>query len=172
MPGYIFKKRLQNFAKFWAGLCKKVKKMDNEYELLLLSNQICFPTYAVANKILRRYQPLLKQLDLTYTQYVTMMVLWEKKVVNEKDLCKALYLKANTLTDLLQKLKKKGYVDITRDLIDMRNITISLTEKGMNLREKAVDIPKTLACEHWLTDEEFVQFKTLLCKLLQGDWEK
>ena len=60
--------------------------MDKEYELLLLENQVCFPTYAVANKILRRYQPLLKKINLTYTQYVTMMVMWEKEVVNEKDL--------------------------------------------------------------------------------------
>ena len=76
-------------------------------ELLLLKNQICFPTYAVANKIIRRYQPLLKKLNLTYTQYVTMMVLWEKGSVNEKDLCEALYLKPNTLTDLLNILKRK-----------------------------------------------------------------
>ena len=84
-------------------------------ELLLLSNQVCFPTYAVANKILRRYQPLLKELDLTYTQYITMMVLWEKEVVNEKDLVKALFLKANTLSELLKKLEKKGYVEICKD---------------------------------------------------------
>ena len=72
--------------------------MDHGYDLLLLENQVCFPAYAVANKILRRYQPLLKKLDLTYTQYVTMMVLWEKGAAHEKDLVKALYLQANTLT--------------------------------------------------------------------------
>ena len=82
--------------------------MKEDYSMLLLKNQVCFPTYAVANKILRRYQPLLKELNLTYTQYVTMMVLWEKETVNEKDLVSALYLQANTLTDLLKKLKEKG----------------------------------------------------------------
>ncbi len=143
---------------------------DNE--LLLLENQVCFPTYAVANKILRRYQPLLRELDLTYTQYVTMMVMWEKEEVNEKDLVNALYLKANTLTDLLKKLEKKGFVDIKKDEKDRRHIVIRLTEKGRDLRNKAVHVPKTLQEEHWLTDEEFETFKTLLYKLLEGDWGK
>ena len=146
--------------------------MENEYDLLLLKNQICFPTYAVANKILRRYQPLLKKINLTYTQYVVMMVLWEKESVNEKDLVNALYLKSNTLSDLLRKLKKKGYIDIIRDEIDKRNIDISLTDEGRRLKEQAVEVPKTLADEHWLTDGEFLEYKKLLYKLLEGDWEK
>lgn len=146
--------------------------MDSDYELLLLENQVCFPTYAVANKILRRYQPLLRGLDLTYTQYITMMVLWERESVNEKDLVKALYLQANTLTDLLGNLKKKGYVDIRKDGKDRRNIIISLTEQGRILKDKAVNVPKTLIDEHWLTDEEIIVFRKLLYKLLQGDWGK
>ena len=146
--------------------------MQSDYDLLLLENQVCFPTYAVANKILRRYQPLLKELDLTYTQYITMMVLWEKESVNEKDLVQALYLQANTLTDLLNKLKKKGYVDIQKDKKDKRNILISLTEDGRRLKDRAVDIPKTLIDEHWLSDEEVKTFKELLYKLLKGDWAK
>jgi DNA-binding MarR family transcriptional regulator len=146
--------------------------MENDYRLLLLENQVCFPTYAVANKILRRYQPLLRELDLTYTQYITMMVLWEKEAVNEKDLVKALYLQANTLTDLLGKLKNKGYVDIQKDDKDRRTILISLTEKGRKLKDRAVNVPKTLIDEHWLNDEEVKVFKTLLNKLLKGDWGK
>ena len=78
--------------------------MDNKYDCLLLKNQLCFPIYAVANKIIRRYQPLLKDLDLTYTQYIVMMVMWEKEVVNEKDLVNSLFLQANTLNPLLKKL--------------------------------------------------------------------
>lgn len=146
--------------------------MNEDYSLLLLENQVCFPTYAVANKILRRYQPLLKELNLTYTQYVTMMVLWEKETVNEKDLVKALYLQANTLTDLLKNLQKKGFVEIRKSENDKRNIVISLTDEGRKLKEKAVGVPKTLSEEHWLTDEEIVQFKKLLYKLLEGDWSK
>ena len=144
--------------------------MEKNFESLYLKNQVCFPTYAVANKILRRYQPLLKELDLTYTQYITMMVLWEKRKVNEKDLVEALYLKANTLTDLLKKLEAKGYVEISKDKEDKRNIIISLTDKGLDLREKAVDIPSCIYEDHWLTDEEFMVFKKLLEKMLKGNW--
>lgn len=146
--------------------------MGEDYSLLLLENQVCFPTYAVANKILRRYQPLLKEINLTYTQYVTMMVLWEKESVNEKDLVEALYLQANTLTDLLKNLQKKGFITIHKSEADKRNIVISLTDDGRKLKEKAINVPKTLAEEHWLTDEEFMQFKALLYKLLKGDWNK
>ena len=141
-------------------------------ELLLLKNQVCFPTYAVANKIIRRYQPLLKKLNLTYTQYVTMMVLWEKGSVNEKELCEALYLKPNTLTDLLNNLKRKGYISINKDLKDKRNIVISLTKEGEKLKSKAIEVPKTIQDEHWLTDEEFNIYKELLYKLLKGGWGK
>lgn len=144
--------------------------MEKNFESLYLKNQVCFPTYAVANKILRRYQPLLKELDLTYTQYITMMVLWEKRKVNEKDLVEALYLKANTLTDLLKKLEAKGYAQISKDKEDKRNIIISLTDKGLDLREKAVDIPSCIYEDHWLTDEEFMVFKKLLEKMLKGNW--
>ena len=143
---------------------------NRKFESLYLKNQVCFPTYAVANKILRRYQPLLKELDLTYTQYITMMVLWEKKKVNEKDLVEALYLKANTLTELLKKLKKKGYVEIKKDKEDKRNIVIVLTDSGLKLREKAVNIPSCIYQDHWLTDEEFVTFRVLVEKMLKGNW--
>lgn len=141
-------------------------------EMLLLENQVCFPTYAVANKIVRRYQPLLKELELTYTQYVAMMVMWEKEEVNEKDLVNALYLKANTLTDMLKKLSEKGFIEIQKDERDRRHIVIKLTEKGRELKKKAVRVPKALAEEHWLTDEEFATFKKLLNKLLEGEWGK
>ena len=143
---------------------------DNE--LLLLDNQVCFPTYAVANKIVRRYQPLLKELDLTYTQYITMMIMWEKEVIHEKELVERLYLKANTLTDLLKKLKQKGYININKDNTDKRNIIISITEEGKKLKKKAINVPKTIQEEHWLSDDEFKTFKKLLHKLLEGEWGK
>jgi len=101
-----------------------------------------------------------------------MMVLWEKEAVNEKDLVKALYLQANTLTDLLGKLRGKGYVDIRKDSADRRNIIISLTAQGRALKDRAVSVPKTLIDEHWLNDEEVIVFKQLLYKLLKGDWGK
>ena len=144
--------------------------MSDRYDCLKLKSQLCFPLYACSKEIIRRYKPFLDELDLTYTQYIAMMVLWEKRKVNEKDLVEALYLKANTLTDLLKKLEAKGYVTISKDKEDKRNIIISLTDKGLALREKAVDIPSCIYQDHWLTDEEFLVFKGLLEKMLKGNW--
>ena len=144
-----------------------MKNENNQlYELLLLKNQLCFPTYAAANKIIRRYQPLLKELDLTYTQYVVMMVMWEKEIVNEKDLVEALYLQANTLAPLLKKLTQKGYIDICKDKKDKRNIVITLTDVGRALKDKAVNVPLSLAEEPWLTIEEAKVYRRLLYKII------
>lgn len=140
--------------------------MDNKYDCLLLKNQICFPVYAVSNKIIRRYQPLLKKLDLTYTQYIVMMVMWEKEIVNEKDLVNALYLQANTLNPLLKKLEAKGLVEIKKDELDKRNLKISLTDEGRLLKEKAVDVPKSLAKEINLSEEEAIFLYKILYKIL------
>ena len=140
--------------------------MDNKYDCLLLKNQICFPVYAVSNKIIRRYQPLLKNLDLTYTQYIVMMVMWEKEIVNEKDLVNALFLQANTLNPLLKKLEAKGLVEIKKDELDKRNLKISLTDEGRILKEKAVDVPKSLAKEINLSEEEAILFYNILYKIL------
>ncbi len=140
--------------------------MDNKYDCLLLKNQLCFPVYAVSNKIIRRYQPLLKDLDLTYTQYIVMMVMWEKETVNEKDLVNALFLQANTLNPLLKKLEAKGYVEIKKDESDKRNLKISLTNEGRNLKDKAVHVPASLAKEINLTEEEAIFFYKILYKIL------
>ena len=149
-----------------------MKKNEQQiYDLLLLKNQLCFPTYAAANKIIRRYQPLLKELDLTYTQYVVMMVMWEKEVVNEKDLVNSLYLQANTLAPLLKKLKQKGYIDINKDNKDKRNIVISLTRQGKELKDKAIHVPLALAQEPWLTVEEAKEYRRLLYKIINDGKE-
>ena len=149
-----------------------MKKNEQQiYDLLLLKNQLCFPTYAAANKIIRRYQPLLKELDLTYTQYVVMMVMWEKEVVNEKDLVNSLYLQANTLAPLLKKLKQKGYITINKDNKDKRNIVISLNNEGKVLKDKAVNVPLALAQEPWLTVEEAKEYRRLLYKIINDGKE-
>ena len=140
----------------------------DKYDSLLLKNQLCFPTYAVANKILRKYQPLLDNINLTYTQYITMMVMWEKKKVNEKELCETLYLKTNTLAPLLQRLKDKGYIAITKDKKDKRNLVISLTSEGEKLKEKAVDVPPSIAEEFNLSEEEAMFLYKILYKILNN----
>ena len=93
---------------------KKEVAMSDKYDSLKLKNQLCFPLYAVSNLITRKYKPLLDKLDLTYTQYIVMMVLWEEKQVNEKLLCETLCLKSNTVTPLLKKLEEKGYIKKAR----------------------------------------------------------
>ncbi len=140
-----------------------------KYDSLLLKNQLCFPTYAVANKILRRYQPLLDNLNLTYTQYIVMMVMWEKGSVNEKELCKTLFLKSNTLAPLIKRLKEKGYISIKKDKKDKRNIIISLTKEGEELKEKAVDVPPSIATEFNLTEEEATLLYKILYKILDDE---
>ena len=143
----------------------------DKYDCLLLKNQLCFPTYAVANKILRKYQPLLDELNLTYTQYIVMMVLWEKKKVNEKELCDSLYLKTNTLAPLIRKLKDKGIININKDKKDKRNLIISLSEEGEKLKEKAINVPPSIATEFNLSEEEAVFFYKILYKILNYEKE-
>ena len=142
----------------------------NKKDPLLLENQLCFPAYAVANKILRKYQPFLDKINLTYTQYIVMMVMWERKQANEKELCEVLRLKSNTLAPLLRRLKQKGYITIGRDKQDKRNLVISVTSQGEALKEKAVNIPPSIAEEFNLSEEEAALLYKILYKIL--DYQK
>ena len=147
-------------------------KMDDRYSALRLKNQLCFPLYAVSNMITRKYKPLLDRLDLTYTQYIVMMVLWEEKQVNEKFLCDALFLKSNTVTPLLQKLEAKGYITKTKDESDERNLVITLTQAGEKLKDDALCVPETIAHEFNLTPEEAMSLYQILYKMLDQEKEK
>lgn len=143
--------------------------MKDKYESIRLKNQLCFPLYAVSNMITRKYKPLLDELDLTYTQYIVMMVLWEEESVNEKQLCDTLRLKSNTVTPLLKKLESKGYIKKTRDSKDERNLLISLTESGEKLKDRALSVPKGMACHLSLSKEEAAELYRILYKLLDED---
>lgn len=136
------------------------------YEQLKLENQICFPLYAGAKEVVRRYKPYLDELDLTYTQYISMMVLWEKKQVNVKELGAALFLDSGTLTPLLKKLEAKGYLTRCRSKEDERNLDVRITEAGEALKEKAAHIPYQIGECVSLSPEEASQLYTLLYKLL------
>lgn len=114
---------------------------DSRYEGLKLENQICFPLYACSKEIIRRYKPYLDEIDLTYTQYITMMVLWDKKSQSVKELGKCLYLDSGTLTPVLKKLESKGYITRKRSEQDERSLIVTITEKGEALKEQAVEIP-------------------------------
>lgn len=142
-----------------------------DYSCLKLKNQLCFPLYSVSNLIIRNYKPLLDKLNLTYTQYIAMMVLWEKGDINEKELCDSLFLKSNTITPLLKKLKEKEYVILKKDLKDQRNLIISLTEKGNNLKDLAKDIPLSIAKGVGISMEEAKYLYDILYKILEGNYD-
>jgi DNA-binding MarR family transcriptional regulator len=114
------------------------------FDPLALSNQLCFPLYATSRAITKHYTPLLKKLDLTYTQYLVMMVLWECQQTTVHDLGDALYLDSGTLTPLLKKMEAKGLLTRQRDTADERKVIVTITEKGQQLREQALSIPGTM----------------------------
>ena len=136
------------------------------YEQLKLENQLCFPLYAAAKEVVRKYKPYLDELDLTYTQYITMMVLWDEESMNVKELGSKLYLDSGTLTPLLKKLELKGYITRCRCKEDERNLIIQITKKGEELKEKAADIPEKM--KQWvnISNEEVKVMYHALYKLL------
>ena len=142
-------------------------------DALKLENQLCFPLYAAARKITAAYTPILKPLEMTYTQYIVMMVMWEEKELNVKELGDKLFLDSGTLTPVLKKLEAKGYVTRERSKIDERTLIVTLTEGGKELRESAVGIPVGMRGCLKLSDEEMIQLRTMLGKILSdmGDLE-
>ena len=111
---------------------------NDQDQWLLLDCQLCFPLYACARKIVAAYHPYLKKIGLTYTQYITMMVLWQEREISVKDLGTRLYLDSGTLTPVLKTLERQGYVARTRSKLDERVVVVLLTEKGAHLKEKAL----------------------------------
>ncbi len=121
--------------------------MKKNYDALKLENQLCFPLYAVSKEIVRRYKPFLDEIDLTYTQYITMMVLWESKQMSVKELGEKLYLDSGTLTPLLKRLEQKGLLTRQRDSRDERILMVSITKSGEKLKEQAIKVPeKMMGC--------------------------
>ncbi len=121
--------------------------IDPSTENLLLKNQLCFPLYAAARKIVAAYTPFLKEIGLTYTQYVTMMVLWEVNSISVKDLGEKLYLDSGTLTPLLKKLEHLQLIERTRSHEDERIVIVTITESGLALRAKALNVPLQMSCK-------------------------
>lgn len=138
----------------------------DKYDALKLENQLCFPLYACSREIVKKYRPYLDELDITYTQYIAMMVFWEKKTWSAKELGEKLYLDSGTLTPVLKSLEKKGYVRRERASSDERLLMVSVTEKGMELRDKAVDIPAKIAQCVKLDGDEAIALYRMLYKIL------
>lgn len=135
-------------------------------DVLKLENQVNFSLYACARETIKLYKPFLDKLDLTYTQYITMLVLWECGQTTVKELGRRLYLDSGTLTPLLKKLEEKGLIDRRRSTSDERNLIITITPDGEALKEQAVDIPGQMAKCLVLTHEETIQLYHLLYKML------
>ncbi len=133
---------------------------------LALDKQVCFPLYSAANAVIRAYRPFLKEIDLTYSQYLVMMVLWQTNGINVKELSEKLYLDSGTLTPLLKRLESKGLVNRKRGIDDERVRMLYLTEQGHDLKEKALSIPDGMFCKLGLPLEDLVQLKSLCEKVL------
>lgn len=141
-----------------------------EYAQLLLDNQLCFPLYAAARKVVNEYNPLLKPYGLTYTQYIVFLALWETENGKAKvgDLGRRLYLDCGTLTPLLKKMEESGWLTRCRCKVDERVVYVSLTDKGWELREKVRGIPERMGQCITMPKEEAYSLYTLLHKLLDS----
>ncbi|NVD06898.1 MarR family transcriptional regulator [Vibrio sp. JPW-9-11-11] len=142
------------------------REMSAEQQSLLLENQICFPLYSASNAVIRTYRPLLEKLDLTYSQYLVMMVLWECDGVSVKALGQRLHLDSGTLTPLLKRLALKGYVERGRSEQDERVRVLKLTAAGADLKQRALQIPQQMQCQFHLELDELITLKHLCEKVL------
>ena len=140
--------------------------MSSKYDCLKLENQLCFPLYACSRAVTRQYKPVLDKLDLTYTQYITMMVLWDRKSINVKELGKALFLDSGTLTPLIKKLESKGLITKKRSAEDERTVIIDITKEGEALRDKALSVPGEVGKCLNLSEEDAATLYRILYKIL------
>lgn len=143
--------------------------MENNFDALKIENQLCFPLYACAKEVVRKYKPFLDEIDLTYTQYITMMIMWDKKEINVKNLGECLYLDSGTLTPLLKKLEAKGFITRERCASDERSIIVKLTKKGEQLKNDAINVPAKMHNCINLTKQETIELYKLLYKVLNSN---
>ena len=141
---------------------------ETRYEALKLENQLCFPLYACAREVVKKYKPFLDDIGLTYTQYVTMLVLWEKPEITSKEIGERLHLDSGTLTPVIKKLADKGLVTRRRAPEDERNLVVALTDAGLALRDRAASIPDQLAGCVRLDPEDARTLYRILYQLLDG----
>ncbi|NLO35958.1 MAG: MarR family transcriptional regulator [Clostridiaceae bacterium] len=144
----------------------KTKDSHSGAAALRLGNQLCFPLYAASRQVIRLYTPLLDPLKLTYTQYITLLALWEQDGLAVKDLGQLLYLDSGTLTPLLKKLEQQGLISRKRSGQDERVVTVHLTDAGHALNQRALDVPRQVASCIPLEREDAIQLKRLLERIL------
>ena len=141
--------------------------MEEKYESLRLSKQLCFPLYACSRQMIKLYKPWLDEIGLTYTQYITMMVLWEHQSMTVKSLGQELFLDSGTLTPLLKKLEEKGLVTRRRSDRDERNLIVTITEAGEDLKDAALHIPVEMTKCINLPREEIRELYRMLHQMLE-----
>ena len=141
---------------------------ENRYENLKLEHQLSFPLYACAKEVIKKYRTFLEEINLTYTQYITMMVMWEYRTISAKEIGEKLYLDSGTLTPVLKSLAAKGYVTRQRSAEDERVLIVDVTEVGMKLRDEALEVPSHVSTCVDLTKEESETLYNLLYKILAG----
>jgi len=143
--------------------------MDHgHHEIMKLDNQLCFPLYAAARNVTGLYTPYLKPLGLTYTQYITFLVLWEKDGISVSEIGSRLMLDNGTLSPMLKKMEQAGYIERKRSKDDDRVVIISLTEKGRDLQKKAREIPEKVGRCIDLPIEKAKELYDLLYELLEN----
>ena len=143
----------------------------NDNENMKLENQLCFPLYAAARAVTGLYTPWLRQLGLTYTQYITFLVLWEKDGITVGEICEKLMLDNGTVSPLLKKMEKAGYITRSRSAEDDRVVVITLTEQGREMQERAKDIPAKVGECIDLPHEKAMKLYELLYELLGKEGE-
>jgi len=140
----------------------------DRYDALKLDNQLCFPLYATAKEVVRRYGPLLEELGVTYTQYIALMVLWEENGINVKALGEKLFLDSGTLTPLLKKMEARGLLSRQRDPRDERSVIVTLTDEGYTLRDRALSVPERLFACLPISQAEAISLREVLRKILES----
>jgi len=132
-----------------------------------LNDHLCFKLYALSRQVTNLYRPLLEELDMTYPQYLVMLVLWEQQQLSVKELGTLLYLDSGTLTPLLKRLEKKGLLTRRRDPGDERSVIVELTKKGESLQRQAKCIPEELNKTLKLKETEYISVRSMLDNLLR-----
>lgn len=145
---------------------KDLTQTTKQYDSLRLENQMCFPLYACAKEVVRQYRKPLSKLDLTYTQYIVMMVLWEFGSMTEGELGRKVHLDSGTLAPLLKRLEKQGLVERIRPENNERKLLIKLTKQGEALKQEAINVPIAMQGCLPLSEEELTMLRELLNKAL------
>lgn len=146
----------------------EVPMSNTNYDHLKLENQLCFPLYAASREVIKQYRPYLDEIDLTYTQYITLMVIWAEETISVKELGKRLFLDSGTLTPVLKSLEAKGFITRKRSTEDERVLMIELTEAGGALKEQAAEIPQRMASCIPLAAEDAAELYRLLHIILEN----